>query len=456
CNALLKTIEEPPSHIVFTLATTEPHKILPTIISRCQRFDFKRVDEKDIINRLKFVLNEENKKYDEESLQKIAKLADGGMRDALSILEQCLAFDNELTIENINQVYGLLSNDKKINLIKLLLNKDMKGVLNTLDILLNSSIDLKRLTQDLIDVLKDIIIYKNTNDVDILFVLNQHDIDSIVPYILSEEAFEMIDIFMDASQHYSQTLDPKTYFELALLKICNQIQNERKIIVEKQNNTDQKYKKTTFDIKEIEDIINDNYDINEIDNEQNHKDNDEDSFLQKAEPMVETITIEDTHEQINVDFSDILNILVQAKRTVLNDIQDRWPVIRRYCYNLNTAKYASMLCDGQPVAAGENAFILTFQYQPDVNNVNYSKNYFLLKNFLREVLGKEYDFIAVLENEWPNIRKRYVDLHKKNQLPEPMPIKLHHINKDNKQDNQLSDAQKYAVDLFGDLVEFEE
>ena len=211
-NALLKTLEEPPAHIVFILATTEPHKILPTIISRCQRFDFKRVDDKDIIHRLKYVLDQENKNYEEEALTKIAKLADGGMRDALSILEQCLAFDNHLTIDSINQVYGLLSNEKKIKLIKLLLSKDMKGVLKTLDDMLNSSIDLKRLTQDLIDVLKDIIIYKNTQDLDILFVLHKGDIDSIVPYILTEEAFEMIDIFMDASTHYSQSIDPTTYF----------------------------------------------------------------------------------------------------------------------------------------------------------------------------------------------------------------------------------------------------
>ena len=127
-NALLKTLEEPPAHIVFILATTEPHKILPTIISRCQRFDFKRVDEHDIISRLEYVLKEENVEYDEESLEIISKLADGGMRDALSILEQCLAYDRHLTVENINKVYGLLANDEKIRLIKLLLTKDMKNV----------------------------------------------------------------------------------------------------------------------------------------------------------------------------------------------------------------------------------------------------------------------------------------------------------------------------------------
>lgn len=460
-NALLKTLEEPPAHIVFILATTEPHKILSTIISRCQRFDFKRVDDKDIIHRLKYVLKHENKNYDDESLIKIAKLADGGMRDALSILEQCLAYDNELTIDNINQVYGLLSNEKKIRLLKLLLTKDMKGVLDTLDDMLNSSIDLKRLTQDLIDVLKDIIIYKNTQDLNILFVLNKSDIDSIVPYILTEEAFEMIDIFMDASQHYSQSIDPTTYFELALLKICNQIKNEYKVEIKEKNKNieNKKLKEKGEIIEEKEDVLNISKDENQEIEEDISTEVIEDMFLQDKddEPIIENKNLETVQTQVDIDFNDILNILVQAKRTVLNDIQDRWQVIRRYCYNLNTAKYASMLCEGNPVAAGEDAFIMTFKYQPEVNNINFSNNYYLLKNFLKEILGKEYDFIAILEQDWPQIRGKYVELYKKNQLPTPQPIQLHHINKEiEKEEEKLTDAQKLAVDLFGDIVEFEE
>ena len=159
--------------------------------------------------------------------------------------------------------------------------------------------------------------------------------------------------------------------------------------------------------------------------------------------------------QIDIDFADILNILVQAKRTVLNDIQDKWSVIRRYCYNLNTAKWATMLCDGKPVAAGDKAFIITFQYSPDVNSVNYSKNYHQLKTFLKEVLGQEFDFIAVLEEQWPQIRNQYVQLYKKGQLPSPQPICLHHINEEDKVKQTLSKAQKMAVDLFGDIVKFE-
>ena len=115
---------------------------------------------------------------------------------------------------------------------------------------------------------------------------------------------------------------------------------------------------------------------------------------EKKEPKVEQVEtpVEEAKEevknvkitaQIEVDFNDILNILVQAKRTVLNDIQDKWPVIRRYCYNLNTAKYANMLCDAKPVAAGEKGFILTLKYQPEVNSINYTENYYPLKKFLK-------------------------------------------------------------------------
>ena len=460
-NALLKTLEEPPAHIVFILATTEPHKILPTIISRCQRFDFKRVDEKDIINRVEYVLKEEKVDYEEDALEIISKLADGGMRDALSILEQCLAYDRHLTVENINKVYGLLSNDEKIRLIKLLLTKDMKNVLKTLDHMMSLSIDLKRLTQDLIDVLKDVIIFKNTEDLSLLFVLHKNDIQKIVPYMLVEEAFQMIDIFMDASSHYGQAVDSSTYFELALLKICNQIENEHKevvieepTIIEDVSHETLVEEKTEIVEKQKEEVkpIIEHQEAKETHEEEIKEEEKQAEVSEEKEPQPEKLP-----SQIEVDFNDILNILVQAKRTVLNDIQDKWPVIRRYCYNLNTAKYANMLCDAQPVAAGEKGFILTLKYQPEVNNVNYTENYYPLKSFLKEVLGSDYDFIAVMEDEWPHMRQKFIQLNKEKKLPQPQPIVLHHIDEYHEPVVELTEAQQYAIDMFGDdIVEFEE
>jgi DNA polymerase-3 subunit gamma/tau len=506
-NALLKTLEEPPAHIVFVLATTEPHKILPTIISRCQRFDFKKVENHDIISRLEYVLKSENKKYELPALESVAKLAEGGMRDALSILEQCLAYNNELTVESVNMVYGLLSMDNKISFIKQLLSKDIKGVLTSLDNMLSGSIDIKRLTFDLVDVLKDIIIYKNTQDVSILFVLTQQDVDNLAPYILVEEAFEIIDILIEASSHYSQSLDANTYFELAMLKICNRIKEENKLAIDNSKAIEQvnilPVKDTAKAIPVVEEtdslpeeviedeIIEEELNKGVIEYDPEIEESIPEELKAKADDITETVAPEEvaegtletvisnsdvslpvgedisqeideniivnkSPENIEVSFSDILNILVQADRRVLNDIKEKWTVIARYRFNLNTAKFASMLCDGKPVAAAPGGIIVAFEHQPNVNEVNETQNYYQLKNFLKEVLGENYDFIAIKNSLWPDMRSKYIDMNRAGTLPAPEPIVLHHIGEFKEKRAELNDAQAMAVELFGDLVEFEE
>lgn len=506
-NALLKTLEEPPAHIVFVLATTEPHKILPTIISRCQRFDFKKVENHDIISRLEYVLKSENKKYELSALESVAKLAEGGMRDALSILEQCLAYNNELTVESVNMVYGLLSMDNKISFIKQLLSKDIKGVLTSLDNMLSGSIDIKRLTFDLVDVLKDIIIYKNTQDVSILFVLTQQDVDNLAPYILVEEAFEIIDILIEASSHYSQSLDANTYFELAMLKICNRIKEENKLAIDNSKAIEQvnilPVKDTAKAIPVVEEtdslpeeviedeIIEEELNKGVIEYDPEIEESIPEELKAKADDITETVVPEEvaegtletvisnsdvslpvgedisqeideniivnkSPENIEVSFSDILNILVQADRRVLNDIKEKWTVIARYRFNLNTAKFASMLCDGKPVAAAPGGIIVAFEHQPNVNEVNETQNYYQLKNFLKEVLGENYDFIAIKNSLWPDMRSKYIDMNRAGTLLAPEPIVLHHIGEFKEKRAELNDAQAMAVELFGDLVEFEE
>ena len=506
-NALLKTLEEPPAHIVFVLATTEPHKILPTIISRCQRFDFKKVENHDIISRLEYVLKSENKKYELPALESVAKIAEGGMRDALSILEQCLAYNNELTVESVNMVYGLLSMDNKISFIKQLLSKDIKGVLTSLDNMLSGSIDIKRLTFDLVDVLKDIMIYKNTQDVSILFVLTQQDVDNLAPYILVEEAFEIIDILIEASSHYSQSLDANTYFELAMLKICNRIKEENKLAIDNSKAIEQvnilPVKDTAKAIPVVEEtdslpeeviedeIIEEELNKGVIEYDPEIEESIPEELKAKADDITETVVPEEvaegtletvisnsdvslpvgedisqeideniivnkSPENIEVSFSDILNILVQADRRVLNDIKEKWTVIARYRFNLNTAKFASMLCDGKPVAAAPGGIIVAFEHQPNVNEVNETQNYYQLKNFLKEVLGENYDFIAIKNSLWPDMRSKYIDMNRAGTLPAPEPIVLHHIGEFKEKRAELNDAQAMAVELFGDLVEFEE
>ncbi|MBS5112350.1 MAG: DNA polymerase III subunit gamma/tau [Coprobacillus cateniformis] len=472
-NALLKTLEEPPAHVVFILATTEPHKILPTIISRCQRFDFTKLSMLDIVNRMKKVITEEHYQCDDEALEMIAKLADGGMRDALSILEQCLAFnDQHLTIQDVNQIYGIVSLENKIDFIKILLSKDMKKSLSMLEEMKMNGIDIKRLTLDLVDILKDIVIYRNTQDESILFVLSKFYLDMIVPYITCEEALTFIDILMEASEKYSKVINPSIYFELAILKICNQIKDEKVIHVETVA-----VPKVEPPIQEIPKVveIQASEPIEEPVEEILAEEIIDDSIQEEVipEPILEQEEIEQEEiptfefeqkeevqsqvdENIQIDPDDIMNILVQAKREILENIQERWPIIKRYLANLNTAKSAGMLCDGAAVAACPGGLIISFEFQPAVNAVNYYKNYKQLSSFLTEILGQEYRFIAVQQDDWLKIRSHFIELKKKGQLPQPHELTLKHIDSHDLDYVDLNEAQEFALKLFGDIVEFKE
>ncbi len=478
-NALLKTLEEPPAHVVFILATTEPHKILPTIISRCQRFDFSKINNQSIVERLETVLKEENIQCEKEALQLIASLADGGMRDALSILEQCLAYSSHLTVKDINEIYGIVSDAQKISFLKSLMNKNVPVILQRIEEMFQTGIDVKRLTIDLIDILKDVIIYKNTHDKDCLFVLKEEDIKEIVPYITAEETFAYIDILMQADQQYKMASNAKLYFELAMLKIANKVKEEKTIpvkIIKEEAAQKQEIERTPIQSKTevIEEVMNEPVyeeikheepvkfekieNIDTILNEQTVKE--EIPVVEEAPVIEENIQEELFTEEviinnIEVDFNDILNILVQANKKILIDIQEKWSVIQRYKYNLNTAKLASMLCDGQPVAASSKGLIIAFEFQPMVNQMNSGQYYLELKQFLLEILGMELDFIAVLKEEWPTMRNRFIELKRQNQLPAPKPITLSHIKIVAKkvEEKQLSEAEEFGIKLFGDLVE---
>lgn len=461
-NALLKTLEEPPTHVIFIFATTEPRKILPTIISRCQRFDFTKLSVPDIVSRMEDILKEEHYQCDQEALELIAKLADGGMRDALSILEQCLAYnDKHLTVQDVNQIYGIVSLENKIDFIKMILSKDMKKALSTLEDMKMNGIDIKRLTLDLVDILKDIVIYRNTQDESILFVLSKYYLDLIVPYIGCEEALNFIDILMDASEKYAKVINPSVYFELAILKMCNQIQDEKIVHIETVKVPQQQVVETPVNPEVIgdEEIIDEPVqDIGEDVMEEEpyiHQEIIEEvpTFEFEKEPDIQA----DVDNDIHVDEADIMNILVQAKRTILESIQERWPIIKRYLANLNMAKSAGMLCDGTAVAACEGGLIISFEYQPSVNAVNYYKNYKQLSAFLQEVLGSEYRFIAIQQDEWIKMRSHFIELKRQGQLPEPHELTLKHIDCHDLDHVDMTEAQEFAVQLFGeDIVEFKE
>lgn len=221
-NALLKTLEEPPEHVIFILATTEPHKVLPTILSRCQRYDFAKIDEKAIKDKLVWILQKEGIHYEEDALDEVVELADGGMRDALSILDQVLAYGgNQLKENDVLAVFGLTSTAEKVSLLKLIGEGNVGAVLEKFEAFAESGADIKRLSQSLLSIIKDILVYKRTKSTKLLTVLKPGVAESLGERFSTKECNDMIAILLKTQIDFKAVSNIRSLFELTLLQLCS-------------------------------------------------------------------------------------------------------------------------------------------------------------------------------------------------------------------------------------------
>ncbi len=178
-NALLKTLEEPPDYVLFILATTEVHKIPSTILSRCQRFDFRRIPAQDIADRLMFVAKQEQIELEEEAALLISRVADGSLRDALSLLDQCASSADKVTVLDVSEVAGLLGKDYLFELSSAINNSDTSKALHILDTLHNTSCDMERLIAELVNHFRNIIITKTAQSPEALIVCTPEELDKL-------------------------------------------------------------------------------------------------------------------------------------------------------------------------------------------------------------------------------------------------------------------------------------
>ena len=222
-NALLKTLEEPPSHMIFILATTEPHKIPATILSRCQRFDFKQFTLEELKEELKIISSNEKMVINEEALSAIAEAADGGMRDALGILDQASVFSNgEITVEDINSVTGRISNYKLIELIGSFKKKDATHSIYLINELINMGKEVSRLVSGIIQFCRDILLYKSVNDELVhKYIYDSEEFKELASNITTNELFYYIDVLVDIQNKIRFTNSQKIYLEVGIMKIIN-------------------------------------------------------------------------------------------------------------------------------------------------------------------------------------------------------------------------------------------
>ena len=221
-NALLKTIEEPPENVIFILCTTEPFKVIPTILSRCQRFDFSKLSYEEMSEKLHEILDKEGTKYTEGGLKTIIDLADGGMRDALSILDQVLAFSNNvLHEEDVLAMYGLASIDEKVELLLAIKEGNVSEVVKKSEAYLAGGIDIRRLVLELISLLKDLLIYEKTNDLNLMEKLDKENADFLAKNLSPADCNSMISSLIEAQNNFKNVSDIRSLFELTLLRMAS-------------------------------------------------------------------------------------------------------------------------------------------------------------------------------------------------------------------------------------------
>ncbi len=221
-NALLKTLEEPPEHVKFILATTEPQKLPATILSRCQRFDFKRISNEDIIKRLKIVCNESDIEITEGALNIVAVLAEGAMRDALSILERCVQDgENKIDEDKIKDLVGIPKITFVHNIVKAIIEYDIDRALNSVNEVLNQGKDLNNFLWEIIKYIKDILIYKSSGNVDLYSKEEIEDIKSLVDNVTKDKLVNLVYELSNLENDIKWSTQKTIMFQAGIIKLCS-------------------------------------------------------------------------------------------------------------------------------------------------------------------------------------------------------------------------------------------
>jgi len=466
-NALLKTLEEPPSHVIFILATTEPHKVLPTIISRCQRYDFVRVNRKDIQMRIEEVLKSEKIEYEPEATRLISQLADGGVRDALSILEQCIAYSgNNLLAEHVNDIYGIATTQDKLKLLNAIITMDVGLLMQEIEIITRKNIDIRRLTNDLMELLKESVVYAFTQDDKLITKLNVEEAKqlSVIP---STVALSMIEDLMETADKYRSASNLLSYFEIGMLKLLSRIGEPKhemakpvqKIVNEPKVDMAKPVQEITYEpkvdiVKQVE-LSKEEPVQNTVEIEPKVENtNDEDVT---TELVFESVEVEDLKQKPkkkgkallkteSLDRNMILRLLNSGDKQKRLEIHSKWDKIQSYLADMKYGRVAQLLVNSIPVALNDGFMVLSHTDKMYVNELNSEDNQELIEAFTSMLYGFEMKAFAIDTQSVTEITGEFKRLLVENNLPEPIVFE----KKKKKVIKQTDDIEKGLFDLFGE------
>ena len=398
-NALLLTLEEPPKHVVFILATTNIEAVPITILSRCQRFDFHKISIYDIMNRLKYVVKNENISIDDDALEEIAYISDGGMRDALSILDQLSSTTEKITINDVIEHFGSVSKKQINDLYHLILQNNVDNFDTMMKKFKELAIDYKVLIKKMLEKIEEEAINAKK---DITYSGLTYD-------QLKEMAFELADI----SNYVNMTIDPYLLIEITLLKYFNA--NREPKITQNNNLHDLNEKKE----QTPEAVVSENKENNS-------------TIISREIILTNSINSELIKIRVN-------NCFVNAKKEYLQTIKNLW---KDFVDNLNDKSLLNLVVDCNVVAASDKIAILTNVIDGTSNLINNKLNE-IETNFNNKYKAS-YKFIALTENKWNEEKKEYIanlkNKYEYQYIEEP--------KQENIEEKNIDNIEKIAYDIF--------
>ena len=376
-NALLKTIEEPPEHVIFILATTEFYKVPETIISRCQCFDFERISETNIINRLKYICSQENIEIDNEVLELIAKYSDGAMRDAISMLDKLVCCNDKITAQDYYDLKGLTDPKDIEEIVKELYKNDYGKFLDILDKLTNKGKNIILLSEEIMNEFKSQLIMSVKNEVKL-------DVEE-------DQLYQAIDNLGTTIDKMKQSNYPKTLLEICLIKMGKIFQANSKIISREIIGSEKCSDNTINIIKDV------NIEITpEIDEKINEE------SLKEEQDIDQNKTIQSiSNKNIRIN-----NALALANKSLLEDLKIKWINFSNYLNNKEFSGVVSYFIDGNLRVAGDKDIIISLKYASILQNADL--NIKKIEELFKLVSGNYYKIAFILDEDWDKIKQKYI------------------------------------------------
>ncbi|RMA96930.1 DNA polymerase III subunit gamma/tau [Priestia megaterium] len=391
-NALLKTLEEPPAHVIFILATTEPHKIPLTIISRCQRFDFKRISPEDIVYRMKEVLGSEELEVSEDALYEIAKASEGGMRDALSLLDQAISYSTDkVSLEDVLSITGAVSQAFIVKIVQAIFNENIVEALDSVESLIKNGKDPARFVEDLIFYYRDVLLYQASEENAYLLekaAVNE-EFKELSSKMDSAFIYKVIAELNQTQQEMKWSNHPRVLLEVALVKLAQSSTNQEDTLP--YQDILQKMNQMEAELQQLKE-----------------KGIQVDHTAQAAQ--TEKKQTRQSRSQYKTPVGKVNEVLKNATRQNLETIKRSWAQVLDTLKQQNKASHAALLSNSEPVASSDQSFILKFKYEihckmASENNNNVRDN---LENILYTLIGSKREMVAIPESEWDKVREEFL------------------------------------------------